>query len=334
MSDSTHTEDRPDVSETSIRGVRAQFSVVVPVYRNEQTLGAVVDALAELAGALEGPLEVVFVVDGSPDGSALILRKLLAESTPFAAQLIVLSRNFGAFSAVRAGIAAAEGDYVAVMAADLQEPISVIAEFFHVLLGAECDVVVGLRSSRSDPRLAVIAARIFWSLFRRIVHRDIPPGGVDVFGCTRQVAAELIGLNESHSSLIGLLYWLGFRRVEVSYVRAARREGQSGWSVTRRLQYFLDSLFSFTDLPLAIITLAGVVGIGASVVVGVTVLIAWASGAITVAGYTPLMLVVVFMGSLILLALGVTSSYVWRTYENTKGRPSAVPMSIERFPGP
>ena len=100
----------------------------------------------------------------------------------------------------------------------------------------------------------------------------------------------------------------------------------------RRVQYFFDSLFSFTDLPLAVITLAGFIGIGASFIVGVTVLAAWASGSIDVAGYTPLMLVVIFMGSLILLALGVTGSYVWRTYENTKGRPSAVPMTTERFP--
>jgi glycosyltransferase involved in cell wall biosynthesis len=320
------------VPEELTPALHPRYSVVIPVYRNEQTLAAVVGALAELAGQLDGRLEAVFVVDGSPDGSAVILRKVLMDESSFGAQLIVLSRNFGAFSAVRTGIAAAEGDYVAVMAADLQEPISVIGEFFRALAADDCDVVVGVRAARDDPRFTIVAAQIFWSLFRRFVHRDIPPGGVDVFGCTRQVAHELVRLDESHSSLIGLLYWLGFRRIEVPYVRSARAHGKSSWSMRRRLQYFLDSLFSFTDLPLAVITLAGVVGIGASFVVGMSVLVAWASGAINVAGYTPLMLVVIFMGSLILLALGVTSSYVWRTYENTKGRPSAVPMTIERFP--
>ena len=94
-------------------------------------------------------------------------------------------------------------------------------------------MAVGARAGRADPRTTMLLSRVFWSLYRRWVHREIPPGGVDIFGCTRQVAAELVKLDESRSSLVGLLYWLGFRRVEVPYERSPRPSGRSGWSLRR-----------------------------------------------------------------------------------------------------
>jgi polyisoprenyl-phosphate glycosyltransferase len=312
---------------------RPRYSVVVPVYRNEATLPALVERLEGVAGELDAPLEVVFVVDGSPDGSLVLLRRLLAEEEAFSSQLIALSRNFGSFSAIRAGLAVAEGELVAVMAADLQEPVSLVRDFFEGLENGTYDVAVGTRSSRSDPGGSARASRIFWSLYRRLVQPEIPKGGVDVFACTRQVAGELVRMDESHTSLVGLLYWVGFRRVEVPYDRLPRPEGQSAWSFRRKVRYLLDSIFSFTDLPITLIIALGAVGVVVSTVAGVAVLVAWASDQIDVAGYTPLILAVFFMTSLIIIALGIVGSYVWRTYENSKGRPGAVAMSHERFDG-
>jgi glycosyltransferase involved in cell wall biosynthesis len=312
----------------------AAYSVVIPVYGNEATLPAVVRAMEDLAGELDDRLEVVFVVDGSPDGSLILLRRLLAGVTAFSSQLTALSRNYGAFSAIRVGLAASTGAYVAVMAADLQEPPSLVRDFFRTLAAGEGDVAVGVRTGRADPPVSAFLSRSYWALYRRFVQRDMPRSGVDVFGCTRQVVDELVRLEERHTSLVGLLFWLGFRRVEVPYERLARTEGKSGWSLRKRVRYLLDSVFSFTDLPITLITAIVVVGICASVVLGLVVFIAWLAGSVSVAGYTPLMLVLVFTASSVLLALGVIGGYVWRTYENTKGRPSAIPMTHERFDPP
>jgi polyisoprenyl-phosphate glycosyltransferase len=308
-----------------------RYSVVVPVYRNEPTLAALVERLEALAGELDAPLEVVFVVDGSPDGSLLLLRRLLSEEHRFSAQLIALSRNFGSFSAIRAGLAVAEGDFIAMMAADLQEPVSLVDDFFRGLASGEYDITIGVREGRSDPGRGMAASRLFWWLFRHLVEPDIPSGGVDVFGCTRQVAGQLLRLEESHTSLVGLLYWVGFRRLEVPYVRQPRPVGKSTWSFRRKLRYLLDSIFSFTDLPITAIILVGVIGIVVSFGSAIAVLAAWAAGSINVPGYTPLMLALFFMASMILIALGLVGSYVWRTYENSKGRPGAVAMTHERF---
>ena len=140
-------------------------------------------------------------------------------------------------------------------------------------------------------------------------------------------------MDESHTSLVGLIYWVGFRRVEVPYDRLPRPEGKSAWSFRRKMRYLLDSIFSFTDLPITLIIALGVIGVAVSTMAGLAVLVAWATDQIDVAGYTPLILSVFFMTSLILISLGVVGSYVWRTYENSKGRPGSVTMTHERFGG-
>jgi glycosyltransferase involved in cell wall biosynthesis len=310
---------------------RPVYSVVVPVYGNEATLAPLVERLESLAGELDDQLEVVFVVDGSPDGSLVLLRRLLSEERHFSSQLIALSRNFGSFSAVRAGLAVADGDFVAMMAADLQEPVSLVRDFFRGLERGEHDIAIGVRIARDDPVGDMLPARIFWWLYRRLVQREIPPGGVDVFGCTRQVATQLLRLEESHTSLVGLLYWVGFRRLEVPYERQPRLVGSSGWGFRRKVRYLLDSIFSFTDLPITVIIALGALGVAVSTVWATVVIAAWAAGKISVPGYTPLMLALFFITSTILIALGLVGSYVWRTYENSKGRPSVVPMTHERF---
>jgi glycosyltransferase involved in cell wall biosynthesis len=304
------------------------YSVVVPVYGNEASLAALLERLEKLSRALDAPMEGVFVVDGSPDGSLLLLRRLL-RTVGFPSQLVAHSRNFGSFAAIRTGMAAARGDYVAVMAADLQEPAELVEDFFVALSSGDFDVAVGTRTGRADPRTTMLLSRAFWALYRRWVHREIPVGGVDIFGCTRQVAEELIKLDESRSSLVGLLYWLGFRRIEVPYRREPRRNGRSGWSLRRKLGYFFDSIFSFTDVPIVVLLLIGTFGSVLTILFSIVVLIARLTGVISQTGYTPLMLVMLLSTFAVLFGLGIVGSYVWRTYENSKGRPPSVAMSHE-----
>jgi glycosyltransferase involved in cell wall biosynthesis len=308
-----------------------RYSIVVPVFGNEATLPPLLARLEGLAARLDGAMEAVFVVDGSPDGSLLVLRRLLP-GVSFGSQLVAHSRNFGAFAAIRTGFAAACGDFVAAMAADLQEPPELVEDLFARLSSGEYDVAVGTREGRDDPRTTMLLSRAFWGFYRRFVHREIPAGGVDVFGCSRAVARQLVALDESHSSLVGLLYWLGYRRAEVPYRRLAREDGRSGWSFRRKIRYFVDSVYSFTDVPITLLTAIGAVGGLLTLLAGATVLVARLTGAIDQSGYTPLMLVMLLSAFTVLFGLGVVGSYVWRTYENSKGRPGAVAMSHERFP--
>lgn len=308
------------------------YSVVIPVYGNEATLGAVVERLTAVAAGLPGRLEAVFVVDGSPDGSELVLRRLLPEAR-IPSRLVVHSRNFGSFAAIRTGLAAARGRYVGVMAADLQEPPELMAEFFARLATGEVDVVVGRRVARADPGASAFASSTFWRLYRRLVNPQIPPGGVDVFGCTREVAGHLVAMQEAHTSLVGQLFWVGYRRGEVPYARLERTEGKSGWTLRKRVRYLLDSVFSFTDIPISVLTSTGVVGAALTVLAAIVVGVSRLTGHITAVGYTPLMLVVLLSTFTLLFGLGVVGSYVWRTFENSKGRPTAIAMAHETYDG-
>jgi polyisoprenyl-phosphate glycosyltransferase len=315
------------MSATEIR-----YSVVIPVYGNAESLPQVIERLEWLQGRLDSPLEAVFVVDGSPDDSLAVLRGLLPQST-LRSQLISHSRNFGSFAAIRTGFLRARGEYIAAMAADLQEPAELVETFFDKLATGEWDIAVGTRLRRGDPWGARTASRVYWGLYRRLVQRDMPSGGVDIYACTRAVAQKFADLDESNSSLIGLLFWLGYRRVEVPYSRREREHGTSGWSTRKKVRYLLDSVFSFTSLPITIILVVGVLGTVASFVAALVVFCAWLFGSIEVPGYTAEMLVLLLAAGSILSALGIVGTYVWRTFENTKGRPISVVMAQEEFGG-
>jgi len=310
--------------------VETMISVVIPVHGNEENINPLIERLEELRRSLNGALEVVFVVDGSPDASL----KLLSQALPkvnFRAQLMNLSRNFGSFAALRAGMEAARGDYIAVIAADLQEPPELVSKYYEQLKTGQCDVAVGERLSRVDKGSGRIFSAIFWGLYRRFVQTEIPSGGVDTFACTKAVRDQLLRCDESNSSLIGLLFWVGFRRVSVPYDRTERQAGASTWTFSKRVRYLSNSVFSFTDLPVRLLLHIGLLGILLSVAFGIVVLVMKSINAIEVPGYTATVLLVTFFGGLNCFGLGLIGSYVWRAYENTKRRPNYIVSSHDVF---
>jgi glycosyltransferase involved in cell wall biosynthesis len=306
------------------------YSIVIPVYKNEASIPDLLLTLDGIGKRLNSGLEVVFVVDGSPDKS---FQRLAAElpNVPFKSKLIALSRNFGSFSAIRVGLQKATGPYFAVMAADLQEPADLIVAFFDELAKDEADVIVGTRVSRDDPFLSRLGSQLFWFFYRKFVQPELPRGGIDVFGCNAAFQRELLKLEESHSSLVGLVVWLGFRRKAIPYKRRRRQHGRSAWTLPKRMRYLADSSFSFSDLPIKVLLWVGSAGLLISVVFSMILLWSRLTGRIQVPGYSPIVLTIIFFGSINLICLGIVGAYVWRVYENTKNRPGAVVLREMQF---
>lgn len=225
------------------------------------------------------------------------------------------------------------GRFFGVMAADLQEPPWLMEAFVDRLIQGDASIVIGERTSRSgDLRRDRAASDLYWRLYRRFVMPRIPDGGVDVFACTRDVRDQLMQFRESNSSLIGLLFWLGYPYATVPYDRQPRSDGgTSTWTFRKKVRYLSDSIFSFTDLPLRALRTIGLFGLLFSVVSTFIVSIAWWRDAIAVPGYTPLMLAILLSTMMIVSALGIVGVYVWRTFENTKRRPLSVVSRIEFF---
>lgn len=311
--------------------LKARYSLVIPVYRNEDSIADLVASVQMLSDALDQSLETIFVVDGSPDQSLERLRELLPRSR-VVGKLIVLSRNFGAFAAIREGLLHASGDFTAVMAADLQEPPELVLEFFKVLDGGQVDVAFGRREGRKDPLGSRMAANTFWWLYRKFVQPDVPAGGVDVFAVNRAFLNRVVSFEEANGSLLGLLFWIGGRRAFVPYVRRERTQGKSAWTFRKKFTYLLDSVFAFTDAPIRMLLAVGFLGLSIAFVLGLAVLITKLSGALSVPGYAATILTVLFFGGLNALGLGLVGNYAWRAYENTKRRPLSIPITIEDYP--
>jgi glycosyltransferase involved in cell wall biosynthesis len=307
----------------------ARNSLVVPVYRNAGSIASLVAAIERIALEVDGGLETIFVVDGSPDDSRERLLSAI-RPTKLSARIVEHSRNFGSFAAIRTGMILARGERIAVMAADLQEPPELVIEFLRRLSGDDVDVVAGQRVSRNDRGDAF--SSLYWRLYRRFVIAEIPAAGVDVFACTASVRDVVCSLEDVHTSLVAQLFWVGFRRELVPYDRLPRA-GESGWTLRRKLRYLSDSVFAFTDVPVRILWTVGALGFGLGILVGLAVSIARIAGAITVPGYAATILVLVFFASLNLMGLGIVGSYVWRAYETVKGRPGAIVRNVIELPG-
>lgn len=305
------------------------LSLVIPVYKNEANLDRLLAALAGLNEQLP-ELEVVFVIDGSPDRSFEILSERL-HTVPFRSRLVTLTRNFGSFCAIAAGLQAGSGDSFAVLAADLQEPPELILRFSEILRSGRADIVFGYRVARADPWLSEFFSGLFWRIYRGFVVKDMPKGGVDVFACTRQVRDRLLELKEVNTNLIALLFWLGFRREFVGYERQPRLEGESAWTFSKKFRYCLDSLFSFTDLPIKLLLYLGIGGIAFAVLCSTVVLVAKTLKSIPVPGYAATALMIMFFGALTSLAFGIVGQYLWLSLQNSRNRPPFVVASSSEY---
>jgi glycosyltransferase involved in cell wall biosynthesis len=294
-------------------------SLVIPVYRNEENVPSLLEALEQLDQALQG-LEVVCVIDGSPDRSGELLATA-SEKTSFPLRVVFHSRNFGSFTAMRTGLEFATGDNVAVMAADLQEPPELIVEFFSVLERGIADVVFGQRSGRKDSLVRDALSNTFWWVYRKFVVRDVPRGGVDIFACSRAAVDAVLKIEEPNSSLVAQLFWIGFRRHFVPYARRERAHGSSAWGFGRRMRYMVDSIISFTDLPIMFVLWFGLAGCIVSLILGTVIGLMRLVGEIHVPGYAALAVFITFSTSAMLAVQGILGLYLWRTFENTKRRP-------------
>lgn len=306
-------------------------SVVVPVYRNAASLRDLSARLRAVAESRpEMRFEFVFVDDGSPDDSLEVLRTLSSEDHRVRA--VRLSRNFGSNAAILAGLVAAAGDAVAVIAADLQDPPELIPEMLS-LWSRGNRVVLAARRSREDPWLTRVMAGMFYFLFRRFALEAMPQKGFDFFLVDRKVRDLLVGIQESNTYLMGLILWLGFSPAVIHYdrERRARRYGGSAWTFWRKVKHFADSFVGFSYAPLRLASATGFLVVALAFVYGLLVLYLRLVRGFPVTGWASLMLVLLLVSGIQIAMLGVLGEYLWRNLEETRRRPRfIVDRVIER----
>lgn len=296
---------------------RELVSVVVPVYFNAESLPLLCDRLRRVADAADYDLEVIFVDDGSGDDSWARIAEI-ARGWP-AARGVRLTRNFGSQMAIVAGLREAKGEAAAVLSADLQEPPELLADMVAAWRKG-ATAVLAVRRSRPEGLATRAAAGVYYRTLRRLAFSQMPAGGFDCFLIGRPAIEFLTESREIHTSLPGLLLWGGFPTALTAYDRAARAEGESRWTFSKKVKYFLDAVISFSYAPLRWMSVAGAVL--ALLAFGYAVfLVAYkALHGQPIQGWTSLMVALAFFSGVQLLSLGILGEYLWRTLDAARAR--------------
>jgi dolichol-phosphate mannosyltransferase len=300
------------------RGGTPLVCVVVPCFNEAPVVAALLAELTAVIRAAPFPMRALFVDDGSTDGTGEALARACAGDDRFA--LLRLSRNFGHQAAVSAGLRHADGDLVAVIDADLQDPPSVIPAMVERWRDGY-DVVYGVRRDRKEGVLTRAAYALFYRLLRRVADIDIPLDAGDFSLMDRKVVDALNALPERSRFVRGLRSWVGFRQVGLAYERSARSAGRSKYGFGRLLALALDGLVSFSWLPLRLASLVGAVSAGIAAAYLAWALVERVFLAQTPPGWASLVGVFVFLGGIQLVVLGIIGEYLGRVFDEVKGRP-------------
>lgn len=296
----------------------SKVTLIVPLYKSLDTKDSLVQRIMQLRE--QHGLEVVLVDDGCPQQSGLVISSML-EGNVDQVKTVWHSRNFGSYAAIKTGITYSTGENIIVMSADLQEPVSLVNEMIAVLDSNDAEVVIAARKSREDSRVDHFFSRLYWKAYRIIVNRDVPRGGVDVFGCSANAAKALLRMGESRTSLIGQLFWIGFNRQVVYYDRQKRQgNGSSAWTFRKKFSYLADSVFSFSYAPIKVLQGISVISFFAATYFSGLVILQRLNGSTPVQGYTVIVLSILISFSLVTIYISIISSYIIRTFENSKGR--------------
>jgi glycosyltransferase involved in cell wall biosynthesis len=296
------------------------LSVVVPVYNEEAVIDQFNQRMIGVLRELPFPTELIYVNDGSRDRTPEIVRGYLQGFDNVA--LIDLSRNFGKEAAMTAGIDLADGDAVAIIDADLQDPPELIPELVRVLQSGDYDVVYAQRASRSGETLAKKAsAHLFYRVIGRLTGIDIPHDTGDFRLMNRRAVEALRKLREHHRFMKGLFAWIGFRQVALRYDRDARFAGESKFNYWRLWNFSLEGITSFTTAPLKVASYVGLVTSIGATFYGMAIIVGTLFLGNPVPGYPSLLVVVLFLGGLQLLTLGVMGEYLGRVFNESKQRP-------------
>ena len=296
------------------------LSIVLPAYNEEQNIANTARVLSEVLEENHIEYELVFVSDGSRDGTFSEIGKAARENPRIRGA--EFSRNFGKEAAIFAGLEMAEGNAVIVMDCDLQHPPQAIPQMWKLWLeGAE--VVEGIKESRGKEKLSYkLSAGLFYQIMSKLIKMDMKASS-DFKLLDRKVVDTLLSLPERNTFFRALTFWAGFRTESVFYEVQERQFGESKWSFFSLMKYAITNATSFSTLPLQLVTVMGIVSILFSVALFIQTLVRFFSGT-AVEGFTTVILLILIIGGFLMLSLGIIGHYIARIYEEVKGRPKYI----------
>ena len=303
------------------------LSVIMPVFREGAHLPAILADVRSFLDQCNLPYELMLVDDGSPDNTWRVIQ---AEAKTFQAmRALRLSRNFGKESALCAGLEHARGDAVILMDADGQHPPSLLPDMVRTWQTSGADIVEAVKRKRGRESLSSrLGALLFYLILNKLSGLHFK-GASDFKLMNRKAVNAWLEMHERNVFFRGMTVWMGFTTVQVPFEVVPRSAGQSTWSALKRLKLALVGITAFSSFPLHLVTFAGVLFLGLSVLLGLETLYLKLAGR-AVSGFATVILLELIVGSFLMISLGVIGEYLARIYEEVKGRPRyIVTESIE-----
>ncbi len=299
----------------------SKISIVVPVYFNEDTLMDLYRDMREKILDEIGEYELVFVDDGSGDDSWKIMNEI--RELDANVRLVKLSRNFGEHAALLAGLSVCTGDCAVTKQADLQEDSSLILEMYDKWKQGS-KVVLAVRRSRDESRVKIFFANLYYAMVRKFVNKNMPQGGCDCYLIDRKVIEVLERLDEKNSSLTLQVLWVGFKTDMVYFDRRDREKGKSRWTFAKKFKLAMDSMLSFSYMPVRFMTYIGVIFDIFAFILMISVLVEYFTRGVPIIGWASIMCVILLSSGLILSMLGILGEYLWRTLDASRERPTFI----------
>ena len=298
-----------------------KISLIIPCYNEEESLPYLYEELKVTADSMSGQeFEFIFVNDGSKDKTLQVVKEL--KKADGRIRYVSFSRNFGKEAAIYAGLKASEGDYVALLDADLQDPPSLVREMYTTLKTEDYDCVATKRVDRKgEPVIRSFFAKKFYKLINKISDTEIVDGARDFRLMSRQMVDAIIEIGEYNRFSKGIFGWVGFNTKWLAYENRERVAGNTKWSFFGLFFYSLEGIIAFSTRPLLIASVFGILFCIIAffmicVIIAKTLL--WDD---PVAGYPSTICLIFFIGGIQLFCLGILGQYLSKTYLEAKKRP-------------
>jgi|SRR6188474_642664 len=299
-----------------------KISVVIPVYNNEGSLKALSDRLISAIKSHNPAFnyELIFINDGSKDNSLSVLREI--QQTDKGVIIIDFSRNFGQMAGILAGWKYATGDAVINISADLQDPPEQVTNMLYEWENGTA-IVINYRDARHDDLSSAITSKIAYKLFKYSLP-NLPPGGFDFALLDRKAMDAVNSIKEKNRFYQSDILWVGFTIKYLPYIRKKREHGTSGYNFFKRFGNFIRAFLNVSYFPIRIISFIGFITATIGFLYSLSILYAYYIHKTPFQGWTPIMMILLIVGGLLMIMLGIIGEYIWRIYDEVKNKPNYI----------
>ena len=305
-----------------------KLSLIVPCFNEKGNVTVLRDAIIDTFDICGYDYEIIYIDDGSTDDTNKELR-ILYEQQKCPVKVIRFSRNFGKEAAIFAGLQHTDGDYVAIIDADMQQPPAIVKQMVEILdEQPDCDMVAAYQVERREGSVLSFFKKAFYKTINKLSDINLRQDASDFRTFRRNVAESILSLGESHRFSKGIFAWIGYNTVYIPYTAEKRHSGKSKWSFFKLLNYALEGIIGYSTKPLRIATFLGGMTSFASMIYLVVVVLQKLIQGIDIPGYATIIVLILLLGGMQLFCIGIIGEYVGKTFEQSKARPIFIAKEI------